>query len=637
FHATAMPDFEPPESMSLSLDRLYLQAKQLSERLGRSLDGPGVPRQAAQLLAQMPEEEAKEEEEEKEEEARVGAMVAGVELQQKLLQRLRMLPGEAAQAETLTPDVYKKPSPLKSSSDEARLEDLASEANRLKQQIVDAKKEKDLARSRRQKMENESVRHHTNTAKQIANYHCRLQAMHNTMTADKEEVNALRQNCRKDDRKKQSHQAQVRKLKEEADRCKAHKSKLVSEVQTESDRVSALRAEVKTYEQRLKEALERKVLAEAEVMAAKMAQAVQEEEEKEEEEKEEEEDETRNFTMMTGSDHEQEEDDEEEEEARVLNDLELSYEGLELSSIMPVPAAVRLATGHISQQDKMSKADIPETGFLEREGVEFGRWTRPSPSGNKDWTEEELEAEYGEHLRNLEKVLLELRQEQAEQAEERRCQSRLAALKQKKRQEAAAAAAVAGHRFPWSIGNWLRSEKAEAPTPKVSVVSGFTNFSPYAPDLKNVELARERNAELGAISECSEDAYITALGRLCLQLPLDLKLSRLVWLGAHFGLMADAVVLAVGLGPWSTWSASSGLWSLVLWSVLSSLDSFSMPSPLFMREDGAFGLWRICFSRFQGVSASGVLLGSKFRPPFSGFDTASYSSDAQIIGLVSHK
>ncbi|CAE7803865.1 unnamed protein product [Symbiodinium sp. CCMP2456] len=90
---------------------------------------------------------------------------------------------------------------------------------------------------------------------------------------------------------------------------------------------------------------------------------------------------------------------------------------------------------------------------------------------------------------------------------------------------------------------------------------------PEAPDLRNVELARERNAELGAISECSEDAYITALGRLCLQLPLDLKLSRLVWLGAHFGLMADAVVLA---------------------SVLSSLDAFSMPSPLFMREEADF-------------------------------------------------
>ena len=33
-----------------------------------------------------------------------------------------------------------------------------------------------------------------------------------------------------------------------------------------------------------------------------------------------------------------------------------------------------------------------------------------------------------------------------------------------------------------------------------------------------------------------------------------------------------------------------------------------MPSPLFMREDGGFGLWRISFPTFQGVSASGVRL-----------------------------
>ena len=176
--------------------------------------------------------------------------------------------------------------------------------------------------------------------------------------------------------------------------------------------------------------------------------------------------------MNSESDDEQE-DDNEEEAGRVLSELELSYEGLELSSIMTVPSAVRLATGHISHQETMSKVDIPE----EKEGVKFSQWTRPSPSGHKDWTEEELEAEYGEHLRNLEKVLLELRQEQAEQAEERRCQSRLGALKKKKREEAAAAAAK---RFPWSIGKWMRQEKAEAPTPKVSVVSGFSNFSPYA-------------------------------------------------------------------------------------------------------------------------------------------------------------
>ena len=123
-------------------------------------------------------------------------MVAGVELQQKLLHRLRALTGEAPPAGALTPDVDKKPSPSKSSRGEDRLEDLASEASRLRQQILNARKERDHARRRRQNTEQESVSFHTNTAKQIANYHCRLQAMHNTITADKEEVNALRQNCR---------------------------------------------------------------------------------------------------------------------------------------------------------------------------------------------------------------------------------------------------------------------------------------------------------------------------------------------------------------------------------------------------------------------------------------------------------
>ncbi|CAE7780369.1 Ttll9, partial [Symbiodinium sp. CCMP2456] len=237
--------------------------------------------------------------------ARVAVMVVGVELQQKLLQRLRMLPSPGPQTETPTPDVNKKPSPSKSSPDEDRLEAFSAEAKRLKEMVLNAKK------------------------------------------------------------------AQVRKLKEEAERFKAHKANRVVEVQTESDRV----------------------LAEAEVTAAKMSQVTQADEE----------DETNNVTMTAGSDDEQE-DDNEEEEARVLNQLELSYEGLELSQIMPLPAAVRLATGHISHQDTMSKADIPETGFMEREGVEFGRWTRPSPSGNAEWTEEELEAEYREHLRNLKKV-----------------------------------------------------------------------------------------------------------------------------------------------------------------------------------------------------------------------------------------
>ena len=54
-------------------------------------------------------------------EARVGVMVAGVELQRKLLHRLRIL-GEAPQAETPVPDAHKKASPCNSLRDEDRLD-----------------------------------------------------------------------------------------------------------------------------------------------------------------------------------------------------------------------------------------------------------------------------------------------------------------------------------------------------------------------------------------------------------------------------------------------------------------------------------------------------------------------------------
>ncbi|CAL1126910.1 unnamed protein product [Cladocopium goreaui] len=103
---------------------------------------------------------------------------------------------------------------------------------------------------------------------------------------------------------------------------------------------------------------------------------------------------------------------------------------------------------------------------------------------------------------------------------------------------------------------------------------------PEAPDLKNVVMARQKNAELGTISNATEVAKITPLGYLCLQLPLDLKLTRLVWLGAHFGLATDAVVLA---------------------SVITSQDAFSMPSPLFMWEESEF------VSRLRSAASARIL------------------------------
>ena len=67
---------------------------------------------------------------------------------------------------------------------------------------------------------------------------------------------------------------------------------------------------------------------------------------------------------------------------------------------------------------------------IRRVRAEFNRWTRPSPSGNKEWSQGKLEEEYDVLLRNLEKLLHDLRREQAEAAEERRCEHALRKLKE---------------------------------------------------------------------------------------------------------------------------------------------------------------------------------------------------------------
>lgn len=88
-----------------------------------------------------------------------------------------------------------------------------------------------------------------------------------------------------------------------------------------------------------------------------------------------------------------------------------------------------------------------------------------------------------------------------------------------------------------------------------------------APDLSSIAKARAIDAELGCITEAKEGAAITTLGRLCLQLPIDLRMARLVWLGTLWGCPADGVVLA---------------------SVLSSIDPFAAPSPLFIKDEGDY-------------------------------------------------
>ncbi|CAE7283372.1 unnamed protein product [Symbiodinium sp. CCMP2456] len=67
------------------------------------------------------------------------------------------------------------------------------------------------------------------------------------------------------------------------------------------------------------------------------------------------------------------------------------------------------------------------------------------------------------------------------------------------------------------------------------------------PDLAIVEVARQELAEGCALAASAEDADITTLGRICLRLPFELALCRLIWLSCHWGCAADGIVLACSM------------------------------------------------------------------------------------------
>jgi HrpA-like RNA helicase len=91
-----------------------------------------------------------------------------------------------------------------------------------------------------------------------------------------------------------------------------------------------------------------------------------------------------------------------------------------------------------------------------------------------------------------------------------------------------------------------------------------------SPDVEKISASRTELADLGAIDCPEEAAKITRFGQLCTQLPLDLRLSRIIWLGVIYGCAADGVVLA---------------------SVLSTNDPFQFPAVHFARSEDDFAGW----------------------------------------------
>ena len=86
----------------------------------------------------------------------------------------------------------------------------------------------------------------------------------------------------------------------------------------------------------------------------------------------------------------------------------------------------------------------------------------------------------------------------------------------------------------------------------VPSVTQLLSLAVEPPSLQQLEAALQDLVCMGAIGsapgvEISEDAPITLLGQMSLSLPVELPLSRLVFLGVLFGCVCDAVVLAAAL------------------------------------------------------------------------------------------
>lgn len=71
---------------------------------------------------------------------------------------------------------------------------------------------------------------------------------------------------------------------------------------------------------------------------------------------------------------------------------------------------------------------------------------------------------------------------------------------------------------------------------------------PSPPEVSAIRTTIGDLARLGALATASDSAELSGIGHVCLSLPFDLPICKLVWLGCLWGCAADAVVLACCMG-----------------------------------------------------------------------------------------
>lgn len=82
---------------------------------------------------------------------------------------------------------------------------------------------------------------------------------------------------------------------------------------------------------------------------------------------------------------------------------------------------------------------------------------------------------------------------------------------------------------------------------------GFQGVTPFlqglieAPDMRNIAQSYQYLYESDLITDPSDDGYLTAMGRLSGELPVDIALGRMIAYGVMLGVAAEAIVLAAAL------------------------------------------------------------------------------------------
>jgi len=83
--------------------------------------------------------------------------------------------------------------------------------------------------------------------------------------------------------------------------------------------------------------------------------------------------------------------------------------------------------------------------------------------------------------------------------------------------------------------------------------AGFDGVTPFlknlieAPDMQNIEQSYQYLYESDLITEPNDEGYLTAIGRLSGELPVDIALGRMIAYGIMLGVAAEAVVISAAL------------------------------------------------------------------------------------------